>query len=181
MTSTWSRSRKDVSGLFMAWRAAKDSICLVARSDAFFLGVGCRLGANQRGKQRAVCGDPVAAVVPLLAIPLDDLGRDRVALVVIEAGPQRADQSLRTELIQALLIDVQVLKCPSAFFGVEGPVAKFLVTDTQGLDEDDGFNHAVVVIDRAELALVLQVALADVQDLLLQRLQHRELGSGREH
>src|SRR5919108_4932478 len=81
----------------------------VARRDALLLRVLRGRGLDHRAHDRLVGSDPVADHVPALAVPLQEL--DRAAALVVQARDlERLHQADRAELLQALLVDVQVLQ-----------------------------------------------------------------------
>src|SRR5216117_3709998 len=84
----------------------------VARRDALFLGVLRGGGLDHRPHDRLVGGDPVGDHLPLLAVPLQEL--DRPAPLMVHARHlERLHQSGGAELLQALVVDVQVLDAPA--------------------------------------------------------------------
>src|SRR6266498_4625092 len=159
-----------VSGLFLG---------AVARRDPFLLGVGGRGLLDHRAHDRLVRLDPVGDDVPLLAVPLLEL--DRAAPLVIHAGDlDRLQESNGAELLQALLVDVQVLQAPAHLLASERLLAELRLGGADRLRVQDAVNDAPVVIDRAETREVLQVPLVPARvAILLDVLENREIRSRR--
>src|SRR5688572_10502716 len=84
----------------------------VARRDSLFLRVLRRGGLDHGPHERLVGLDPVGDHVPLAAVPLQELHR-AAALMVHARNLQRLHQTDRAELLQALIVDVQVLDAPA--------------------------------------------------------------------
>src|SRR5712691_3490527 len=72
---------------------------------------GCRV-FDQRANDRLVRLDPVGDQLPLLSVPLLEL--DRPASLVVHAGDLvRLQEVVGAELLQALLVQVQILQTPA--------------------------------------------------------------------
>src|SRR6185503_17029070 len=84
----------------------------VARRDLVFLRVLRGGRFDHRADDRLVGRNPVRYRLPLLAVPLLELDR-RATLVVHARNLERRHQADRTQLLQALLVDVQVLERPA--------------------------------------------------------------------
>src|SRR6266542_7153562 len=151
----------------------------IARRDAFLLGVGGRGFFDHRAHDRLIRFDPVGDDVPLLAVPLLEL--DRAASLVIHAGDlDRLQESDGAELLQALLIDVQVLQTPAHLLAGQRFLAELRLGGADRLRVQDAVNDAPVVIDRAETREVLQVRLVPARvEILLDVLENREIRSRR--
>src|SRR6266540_6085149 len=84
----------------------------ITRRDAFLLRVlrgGC---LDHRPHDRLVGRDPVRDHVPFLAVPLQELHRP-AALLVHARHLERLHQAGCTELLQALVIDIEMLDTPA--------------------------------------------------------------------
>src|SRR5215470_13871190 len=122
----------------------------VARRDAFLLRILRGGLLDHRAHDRLVGGDPVADRVPFLAVPLQKLHR-AAALVVEARDPERLHQSGRTELLQALVVDVQVLERPAHLLaGDRLALAEFRLRIADRLRGDDAGHDAARVVDRAD-------------------------------
>src|SRR5262249_36075134 len=126
----------------------------------------------------AIRVDPVADRVPLRAVPLLELHR-AAALVVRARELDGLEQAERAQLLQARVVDVQVLEAPAHLFTGERALAELRLRDADRLDVQDRVLDAEVVVDAAEALGILEVALALVEDVLLDLLQHREVGARR--
>src|SRR5574341_1994936 len=83
---------------------------------------------------RLVARDPVADHLPLSSVPLLEL--DRAAALVVEARHlDRLQQVERAELLQALLVDLQVLDAPAHLLAGERTLA---VLGLRGADRFGG-------------------------------------------
>src|SRR5687768_17776184 len=116
--------------------------CTIPGRNAFFLGVLGRRRLDHGAHDRLVGRDPVADDLPLLTVPLLEL--DRAAALVVEAreleGLHEAD---RAELLQALLVNVQVLQGPAHLLaGDRFALAEALLRLAHRLGGDDGPLHA---------------------------------------
>ena len=113
----------------------------------------------------------------LLAVPLLEL--DRAAALVVGAGHlERLHEAGGAELLQPRLGDVEVLDAPADLLGRQRLLAVLLLRLADRLDGDDAVHDAAVVVDRADARLVLHLALALRVDVLLDLLDHREVGAG---
>src|SRR5215471_19524578 len=129
----------------------------VAQGDVLLLRVLRRGLLDHRPHDRLVGGDPVADRVPFAAVPLQELHR-AAALVVEARDPERLHQSGRTELLQALVVDVQVLERPAHLLaGDRLALAEFRLRVADRLRGDDAGHDAARVVDRADARLVVQV------------------------
>src|SRR4051794_22893255 len=72
-----------------------------------------------------------------------------------------------------------MLERPLTLFRSQRVVAELLVTGPKRLGVDDRRDDASVVIDRAELRLILEIALAQVEHLLLEDLADLEIRARR--
>src|SRR5712692_8499390 len=84
----------------------------VTRRDSLLLRVRGSRVFDQRADDRLVRLDPVGDQLPLRAVPLLEL--DRSAAFVVRAGNlDRLQEVVGAELLQALLVQVQVLQAPA--------------------------------------------------------------------
>src|SRR5437764_1071701 len=151
----------------------------VARSDALLLRVLRRVGLDLLAHQLAVRLHPVGEHFPLRAVPLLELHQARA--LVVEAGHlERRHEADRTQLLQALVVDVQVLDAPAHLLaGDRLALAELRLGEADRLGGHDARHHAARVVDRAEARLVLELALALVVDELLDVFHHREVRARR--
>src|SRR5580700_9222814 len=124
MTSSYvasrSRTRRKVAPLALMTvsrvRAYLAGDRAIARRDALFLGVGGGPLVDQRPEQ-LIGPNPIADDVPLRPVPLNDLGR-AAALVIKARKLERLHQAGNTDLLEALLVDFEVLQPPLPFRAV---------------------------------------------------------------
>src|SRR6476660_129717 len=91
----------------------------VPRRDRLLLRVGGRGFLDHRAHDRLIGRAPVADELPLLPVPLLEL--DRAAALVIHArNLERLEETEGAELLQALLVDVQVLQAPPHLLAGQG-------------------------------------------------------------
>src|SRR5712692_3718220 len=84
----------------------------VTQADSLLLRVRGRRVFDHRTDDRLVRLDPVGDQLPLLAVPLLEL--DRSTAFVVRAGNlDRLQEVVGAELLQALLVQVQVLQAPA--------------------------------------------------------------------
>src|SRR5437667_7915164 len=84
----------------------------VTRRDSLLLRIRRRRFFDHRADDRLVRLDPVGDQLPLLAVPLLEL--DRSAAFMVHAGNlDRLQEVEGAELLQAFLVQVQVLQAPS--------------------------------------------------------------------
>src|SRR5882724_9131943 len=139
----------------------------VARGDALFLGVLRRIRLDHAAHQLAVGLHPVGDHLPLGAVPLLELDQAR-AFVIQARHLERRHQARGAELLQALVVDVEVLDAPAHLLaGDRLALAEFGLRVADRLGGDDARHDAARVVDRAEARLVLELALALVVDVLL--------------
>src|SRR5262249_5379835 len=87
-------------------------LAAIPRRDAFFLGVLRRRLLDHRAHDRLVGLGPVSDDVPLRSVPLHEL--DRAAAFVVHARDlERLHESGRPELLDAGIVDVQMLQAPA--------------------------------------------------------------------
>src|SRR5436189_29435 len=131
----------------------------IAPRNAFFLGVLRRRGLDHRAHDRLVGRDPIGEHLPLASVPL--LKLDRAAALVVHAGNlERLHEADCAELLQALVVDVEVLQSPAHLLaGHRLTLAEALLRLAYRLGGQDAPQHAAVVVDRAEARLVLELAL----------------------
>src|ERR1700752_3184109 len=135
--------------------------------DALLLGVLRRGGLDHGTHQALVRLDPVADPLPLLAVPLLEL--HLAAAFVVGAGHlERLHEAGSAQLLQALLVDVQVLEAPAHLLaGHRLALAVVPLRGAHRLGGEDRPQHAAVVVDRAQARLVLELALVLGVDVLL--------------
>src|SRR3954470_5522728 len=139
----------------------------VARRDVLFLGVLRRVFLYLGAHQLAVGLHPVADGLPLGAVPLLELDQAR-ALVIQARDLERRHQADRAQLLQALVVDVQVLDAPAHLLaGDRLALAELGLRIADRLGGNDAGDHAARVVDRAEARFVLELALALVVDEFL--------------
>src|SRR5919197_147450 len=154
-------------------------VVAVARVDALFLrvlrGIRLHLGTHEL----AVRLHPVRDDLPLRAIPLLELHQAR-AFMVQARYLERRHEADGAELLQALVVDVEMLDAPAHLLaGDRLALAELLLGDADRLYRDDAGDDAARVVDRAEARLVLELALALVIDVFLDVLHDREFGAWR--
>src|SRR5687768_423640 len=146
----------------------------VARRDVLFLRVLRRGSFDHRTNDRLVRRDPIRDHLPLLAVPLLELDR-RAALMVHAGDLERCHQADRAQLLQALLVDVQVLERPAHLLaGHRLAFAEACLRVADAFRRDDAGDDAARMVDRADARLVVQVALVLAVHVLLHVLHHRE-------
>src|SRR5205823_12828611 len=98
--------------------------------------------------------------LPLGAVPLLEFHQTR-ALMVHARDLERRHEPDGAELLQALVVDVEVLDAPAHLLaGDRLALAELRLRDADRFDRDDAGDAAARVIDRAEARLVLELALA---------------------
>src|SRR5918994_2514722 len=166
------------SMLLTASRGSKASpLYTIARRDLALRGV-LRRGLLDLGPHdRLVARDPVADHLPLLSVPLLEL--HRAAAFVVEARDlHRLHQVEGAELLEALLVDLQVLDAPAHFLAAERPLAELRLRGAHGLGGENALDHAAVEVLLADAVAVLHVAaLAAGVHVLQDLLHHLELGA----
>src|ERR1700704_2844973 len=132
----------------------------VARRDALFLRVLRRVLFDLGAHQLAVGLHPVGDHFPLRAVPL--LEFDEARAFMVQAGDlERRHEAARAQLLQALLVDVQMLDAPAHLLAGDGlALPELRLRETDGFGGHDAGHYAARVIDRAEARLVLELALA---------------------
>ncbi len=159
-----------VHGLFIsgagAWR------------QAFFLGERGGFFVDQRPQQRAVGGDPVADQRPVGAVPLLD-PRRTTALVILAGQLEVLHQAEVAHVLEPRIVDVQVFQAPAPFFAVERALAEFGLGGANRFHRHRRVHQPGVVVDAAEILQVLEVALALVEDVLLETFMNLEIRAGR--
>src|SRR6266404_4242174 len=180
---SWLRAGKPISSLSPRSGEGRVSstrrsgfLAAVARSDVLFLRVRSRRLLDHRPHQLAIGLDPIGDHLPLLAVPLLEL--DRSAALVIRAGHLDClHEPGRAEVFQARLADLQVLDAPAHLLAGQRLLAVFLLCLADRFDGDDTVHHAAVVIDAADARLIFHLPLALGVDILLDFLDHREVGA----
>src|SRR6202162_2476132 len=96
----------------------------VTRRDSLLLCVGRRRLLDHRPHDRLVRLDPVGDQLPFRPVPL--LKLDRAAPLMVHAGDlDRLEEVVGAELLQALLVEVQVLQAPPDLLAVQRLLAEF--------------------------------------------------------
>src|SRR5690349_13013167 len=136
------KKRRMLSPPFFGSPAWLQVFSAVARRDALFLrvlrGVRLDLGAHQL----AIGLHPVGDHLPLGAVPLLELDQAR-ALVVHARDLERRHEARGAELLQALLVEVQVLDAPAHLLaGDRLALAVLRLRQADGLDRDDAGDDA---------------------------------------
>src|SRR6476660_3799468 len=164
MTSMLLTERK---GLSAAGVFSRLLLRAVPRRDRLLLRVRGRGFLDHRAHDRLVGRDPVADELPLLPVPLLEL--DRAAPLVVHARQlDRLEEAEGAELLQALLVDVQVLETPPYLLAGQGLLAELGLRRADRLGVQDSVDDPAVVVHRAEARDVLEVSLvpAGVDELL---------------
>src|SRR6185369_16788938 len=127
----------------------------IARRDLVFLRVLRRRGFHHGPNDRLVGRNPVRYRLPLLAVPLLELDR-RATLVVHARNLERRHQADRTQLLQALLVDVQVLERPAHLLaGNRLALAEPILRLADSFGRDDAGDDAARMVDRTDARLVV--------------------------
>src|SRR5687768_7087835 len=150
----------------------------VARRDALFFRVLRSGGLDHGAHDRLVGLDPVGDHVPLASVPLQEL--DRAAALVVHAGNlERLHQPDRAELLQAFVVDIQVLDAPADLLaGHRLALAEARLRGADGFRGNDAGDDAARVINGPYARGVFQIALALLVHVLEHVLHHREVGAG---
>src|SRR6185503_16072375 len=135
----------------------RSGLATIAQRELLLGGVLRGRSFDLRPHDGLVARDPVADDFPLLSVPLLEL--DGAAPLVVEARHlHRLHQVERAELLQALLVDLQVLDPPAHLLAGERALAELRLRGADRLGGQDSLDHAAVEVLLADAALVLHVA-----------------------
>src|ERR1700693_3839998 len=151
----------------------------VTRRDSLLLGVGRRRLLDHRPHDRLVRLDPVADQLPFGPVPL--LKLDRAAPLMVHAGDlDRLEEVVGAELLQALLVEVQVLQAPPDLLAGQRLLAEFRLRGADRPRVPERVDYAAVVVDSPEALGVFQVPLvAAGVDVFLDVLDDRKVRPAR--
>src|SRR6202158_3801754 len=149
----------------------------VARSDVLLLRVFRRRLLDHCAHELLVRLDPVGDHLPLVAVPLLELYR--AAAFVIGAGHlRRLHEVVAAELLQSRVADLEVLDPPPHLLSGQRLLAVLFLRLADRLDRHDAVDDAPVVVDRTDARLVFHLTLTLGINVLLDLLDHREVGAG---
>src|SRR5271165_5633725 len=99
-----------------------------------------------RTQQRLIRRQPVRDEAPLLAVPL--LDPHPGATLMVGAGQLHwRDKTFESQLLDALVVEIQVFQSPAHLLASERLVAELTLRGANCLDDDRGVDHAAVVED----------------------------------
>ncbi|MNO94122.1 hypothetical protein D3C76_857340 [compost metagenome] len=88
-------------------------------------------------------------------------------------------QAQVTHVLEPRIVDIQMFQAPTPFLTVERALAEFALGGANRFHRHGGIHQPGVVVDAAEILQVLEVALALVEDVLLEALVDLEVSAGR--
>src|SRR5438552_15254968 len=148
----------------------------VAGRNAFLLRVGEGGILVHLVEHGAVRPDPVGDELPVRAVPLLD-AHVALALVIAAGELHRDHQALRTQLLDALVGDVEVLVAPLDFLALQWLLAGVLLRGADRLGVVNRIDHAPIVEHVAD-GLHVAVAAALAVDQFDDVLDHRIVRAG---